>query len=259
MYIFSISLVHSSSNILVCFPGVLSGLTPSTRYIITVSICIPLGCTESLRNDNGDDNDLRSSLTTPEEGMTANHKHTHRSTDAWTEHLSPSVASSIHLWWLLSSDTDRKKQNTRHTLSVASVKRGEKGQWDKREGRGQNEINRNRKMSWMGGRMRHFTTKWRTYYIEGRNVFLIWEEWKRKRKIFLHMLVTALICVGLTGLVGEIMWRQGSVQRQQKSIWSKRKKQITVLILTEPRVKRLNHVRKTGERTYLELLFQSLF
>ncbi|XP_053172998.1 usherin [Scomber japonicus] len=49
------------------FTGVLSGLTPSTRYIITVSICIPLGCTESLRNDNGDDNDLRSSLTTPEE------------------------------------------------------------------------------------------------------------------------------------------------------------------------------------------------
>lgn len=47
---------------------------------------------------------------------------------------------------------------------------------------------------------------------------------KRKRQIFLHMLVATLICVGLTGLVGEIMWRQGSVQRQQKSIWSKRKK-----------------------------------
>lgn len=49
-------------------------------------------------------------------------------------------------------------------------------------------------------------------------------KWKRKREIFLHMLVATLICVGLTGLVGEIMWRQGSVQRQQKSIWSKRKK-----------------------------------
>ncbi|KAM9860567.1 LOW QUALITY PROTEIN: usherin [Aulostomus maculatus] len=49
------------------FTGVLSGLTPSTRYIVTVSACMPLGCTESLRNDNGDDNDLRSILTTPEE------------------------------------------------------------------------------------------------------------------------------------------------------------------------------------------------
>nr|XP_040024120.1 usherin isoform X2 [Gasterosteus aculeatus aculeatus] len=47
--------------------GVLPGLTPSTRYIITVSACSPVGCTESLLNDNGDDNDLRSSLTTPEE------------------------------------------------------------------------------------------------------------------------------------------------------------------------------------------------
>ncbi|KAM7406312.1 hypothetical protein PAMP_000697 [Pampus punctatissimus] len=51
------------------FTGVLSGLTPSTRYIVTVSTCIPLGCTESLHNDNGDDNDLRSSLTTPEEAL----------------------------------------------------------------------------------------------------------------------------------------------------------------------------------------------
>ncbi|XP_068431767.1 usherin [Clinocottus analis] len=49
------------------FTGVLPGLTPSTQYIITVSACSPVGCTESLLNDNGDDNDLRSSLTTPEE------------------------------------------------------------------------------------------------------------------------------------------------------------------------------------------------
>ncbi|XP_030271338.1 usherin [Sparus aurata] len=49
------------------FTGVLPGLTPSTRYIITVSACSPVGCTESLHNDNGDDNDMRSSLRTPEE------------------------------------------------------------------------------------------------------------------------------------------------------------------------------------------------
>lgn len=62
--------------------GVLPGLTPSTRYIITVSACSPVGCTESLLNDNGDDNDLRSSLTTPEEGMSAKHKRTHTQTHA---------------------------------------------------------------------------------------------------------------------------------------------------------------------------------
>lgn len=56
-------------------PGVLPGLTPSTRYIITVSACSPVGCTESLHNDNGDDKDLRSSLTTPEEGKALKHKH----------------------------------------------------------------------------------------------------------------------------------------------------------------------------------------
>ncbi|KAM3624776.1 uncharacterized protein V6R79_001428 [Siganus canaliculatus] len=53
------------------FTGVLSGLTPSTRYVITVSACNPDGCTESLRNhnSNNDDNNsyLRSSITTPEE------------------------------------------------------------------------------------------------------------------------------------------------------------------------------------------------
>ncbi|XP_047436500.1 usherin [Mugil cephalus] len=53
------------------FTGVLSGLTPSTRYIVTVSACTPVGCTESLHNDSGDDDDLRSSLTTPEEAPDA--------------------------------------------------------------------------------------------------------------------------------------------------------------------------------------------
>ncbi|KAM9366692.1 usherin [Symphorus nematophorus] len=53
------------------FTGVLRGLTPSTRYIITVSACSPVGCTESLHNDSGDDNDLKSSLTTPEEAPDA--------------------------------------------------------------------------------------------------------------------------------------------------------------------------------------------
>nr|XP_014268858.2 usherin [Maylandia zebra] len=48
------------------FTGVLSGLTPSTRYIVTVSACTPVGCTESLRNNNGDNN-LRWSIATPEE------------------------------------------------------------------------------------------------------------------------------------------------------------------------------------------------
>ncbi len=55
-------------------PGVLPGLTPSTRYIITVSACSPVGCTESLHDDTGDDNDMRFSLTTPEEGKAAKHK-----------------------------------------------------------------------------------------------------------------------------------------------------------------------------------------
>lgn len=56
-------------------PGVLPGLTPSTRYIITVSACSPVGCTESLHNDNGDDDDMRSSLRTPEEGKTIRQKY----------------------------------------------------------------------------------------------------------------------------------------------------------------------------------------
>uniref|UniRef100_UPI0037E7E888 usherin n=1 Tax=Semicossyphus pulcher TaxID=241346 RepID=UPI0037E7E888 len=49
--------------------GVLPGLTPSTRYIITVSACSPVGCSESL--NNGGDDDLRSSLKTPEEAPDA--------------------------------------------------------------------------------------------------------------------------------------------------------------------------------------------
>lgn len=61
-------------------PGVLSGLTPATRYIVTVSACTPIGCAESLRQDSGDNNDLRSSLTTPQEGTavsTNRDTHTH--------------------------------------------------------------------------------------------------------------------------------------------------------------------------------------
>ncbi|XP_051795531.1 usherin [Acanthochromis polyacanthus] len=53
------------------FTGVLLGLTPSTRYVVTVSACSPVGCTESLYNDNSDDGDLRSSFTTPEEAPDA--------------------------------------------------------------------------------------------------------------------------------------------------------------------------------------------
>ncbi|XP_060897032.1 usherin [Labrus mixtus] len=50
------------------FTGVLPGLTPSTRYVITVSACSPFGCTESLYENTGN---LRSSLTTPEEAPDA--------------------------------------------------------------------------------------------------------------------------------------------------------------------------------------------
>ncbi|XP_071778073.2 usherin [Centroberyx gerrardi] len=53
------------------FTGVLSGLTPFTRYIVTVSACTPVGCTESLYNENSDDDDGKWSLTTPEEAPEA--------------------------------------------------------------------------------------------------------------------------------------------------------------------------------------------
>ncbi|XP_029354432.1 usherin [Echeneis naucrates] len=53
------------------FSGLLSGLTPSTRYIVTVSACTPTGCTESLRHGSGDDDNLSSSLLTPEEAPDA--------------------------------------------------------------------------------------------------------------------------------------------------------------------------------------------
>ncbi|XP_074481361.1 usherin [Sebastes fasciatus] len=68
--------------------GVLPGLTPSTRYVITVSACSPVGCTESLHNDNGDDNDLRSSLTTPEEAP-----------DAVSPPAAVSFPSALYLTW----------------------------------------------------------------------------------------------------------------------------------------------------------------
>ncbi|XP_075319241.1 usherin [Odontesthes bonariensis] len=53
------------------FTGVVTGLTPSTRYTVTVSACSPAGCVESLIDDSGDDDDLRSNLTTPEEAPDA--------------------------------------------------------------------------------------------------------------------------------------------------------------------------------------------
>ncbi|XP_068597953.1 usherin [Brachionichthys hirsutus] len=53
------------------FTGVLSGLTPYTRYVITISACSPVGCAESLHSGDGHDNDFRSSLTTLEEAPDA--------------------------------------------------------------------------------------------------------------------------------------------------------------------------------------------
>ncbi|XP_015250616.1 PREDICTED: usherin-like [Cyprinodon variegatus] len=49
------------------FTGVMTGLTPSTQYIVTVSACSPTGCSESPVGNSGDDNDVRSSFKTPEE------------------------------------------------------------------------------------------------------------------------------------------------------------------------------------------------
>ncbi|XP_035991625.1 usherin [Fundulus heteroclitus] len=49
------------------FTGVMTGLTPSTHYIVTVSACSPAGCTESPVGNSGGDNDVRSSFKTPEE------------------------------------------------------------------------------------------------------------------------------------------------------------------------------------------------
>ncbi|XP_028328840.1 usherin isoform X1 [Gouania willdenowi] len=48
------------------YTGVLLGLTPSTQYIVTVSVCTPIGCTESLYNGTNE-MDIVSSLTTLEE------------------------------------------------------------------------------------------------------------------------------------------------------------------------------------------------
>ncbi|XP_061735051.1 usherin isoform X2 [Nerophis ophidion] len=51
------------------FTGVLSGLTPSTQYLVTVSACIETGCTESLQNSHAAT--MRSALATPEEAPDA--------------------------------------------------------------------------------------------------------------------------------------------------------------------------------------------
>ncbi|CAL8351742.1 unnamed protein product [Merluccius merluccius] len=56
--------------------GLLSGLIPSTRYIVTVSVCSPSGCTESQRHrheDQGDNEGESWSFTTPEEAPEAVH------------------------------------------------------------------------------------------------------------------------------------------------------------------------------------------
>ncbi|XP_069030560.1 usherin [Embiotoca jacksoni] len=66
------------------FTGVLLGLTPSTRYIVTVSVCSPVGCAESPYNDN----DLRVSLTTPEEAP-----------DAVSPPAADSSPSALHVTW----------------------------------------------------------------------------------------------------------------------------------------------------------------
>uniref|UniRef100_A0A3Q2FNI0 Usherin-like n=1 Tax=Cyprinodon variegatus TaxID=28743 RepID=A0A3Q2FNI0_CYPVA len=55
------------------FTGVMTGLTPSTQYIVTVSACSPTGCSESPVGNSGDDNDVRSSFKTPEEGKKKKH------------------------------------------------------------------------------------------------------------------------------------------------------------------------------------------
>ncbi|MED6274578.1 hypothetical protein CHARACLAT_017868, partial [Characodon lateralis] len=49
------------------FTGLMTGLTPSTQYIVTVSACSPAGCTESPVGNSGDDNDVRSGFKTLEE------------------------------------------------------------------------------------------------------------------------------------------------------------------------------------------------
>nr|XP_057944950.1 usherin isoform X3 [Doryrhamphus excisus] len=52
------------------FTGVLSGLTPSTQYLVTVSACIATGCTESLHSSLHAAN-MTSILTTPQEAPDA--------------------------------------------------------------------------------------------------------------------------------------------------------------------------------------------
>ncbi|XP_010791101.1 usherin [Notothenia coriiceps] len=70
------------------YTGVLRGLTPSTRYFVTVSACSPVGCTESLHDDNDEENDLRLSLTTPEEAP-----------DAVSPPAADSSPSSLYITW----------------------------------------------------------------------------------------------------------------------------------------------------------------
>lgn len=117
--------------------------------------------------------------------------------------------------------------------------------------------------------MKHIATEWKAdntwdhfSYLGGHwgKITCIRKEGVEEKKLFLHILVETLICVGLTGLVVKIMWRQGSVQRRKKNQSKvKEKKHITVLILTKRRVKTLNHVRKTRWNLFITLFCQGLF
>lgn len=83
------------------------GLTPSTRYIIAVRACSPIGCTESR-----DDNDPRSSFTTPEEGknIQPSHKHAHTHTQS--------------NWWIQTSGVGNFSRNYAVVHSLDSLAHG---------------------------------------------------------------------------------------------------------------------------------------
>ncbi|XP_072320975.1 usherin [Eucyclogobius newberryi] len=68
------------------FTGVLYGLTPATRYSVTVRACTHFGCTESPQKDN--DGGLKSPLTTPEEAP-----------DAAFPPVTVSSPTSLHVTW----------------------------------------------------------------------------------------------------------------------------------------------------------------
>lgn len=143
-------------------PGVLPGLTPSTRYIITVSACSPVGCTESLHNDNGDDNDMRSSLRTPEEGKAIRQKHTYLHIDAAVTpvFLYPSPIALIYDCFCIWTHTDTLLNTPRHVILSAQwwrllvLKKREEERGEKKGKTSLYEIN----SSWDGGRRSKMAT-----------------------------------------------------------------------------------------------------